>query len=394
MFPLVGPGQRFDAPRALAKTTNRLSELERRILIELLTMKFSLLLLCGRRKAFRDRSSFTAWVCLSILLAAGCDSKTEIDSSVYQPPLTALSALGTEAGNAILAQGQLAPARGILTIVAPPGDRVLQLDVAEGDWIQFGQRLGRLESHRAKQIELDVAETQLKEARMKLDADESVAKARLQVAQVELQKAELKVQESIDQFQRAEASGGTLDLARQRVKLAANKLTQLRQTADNMNTSRLVSTGTIEQQDLEVQQAKSDLQSARLDAESAIAAGKLSVEAAKGEIRAAELAIKSATASSPLESISKRIELLRLQVAAAELTSPFDGEVLAIDIGPGEATTGMPIMRVANTHDMVCRVEMNVAELPRVKMGARATITSPAFRGVMSGEVQSISSMM
>ena len=37
---------------------------------------------------------------------------------------------------------------------------------------------------------------------------------------------------------------------------------------------------------------------------------------------------------------------------------------------------------------------MNVAELPRVKVGARATITSSAFYGAMGGEVTSISSMI
>ncbi len=334
------------------------------------------------------------WIGLFILVAAGCDAKPEKSSKSFQPPLTALSALGTDAGNAILAQGQLAPAGGILSIVAPPGDRVLQLQVAKGDWITIGQPLGKLESHQAKLIQLAVAETQLREAESKLAAEKSVAQARLQVAQIELQKAELRVAESVQQLEQAESAGGALDVAAKRVELAEKKLDQLRQAAGNLTTGSLVSAGTVEQQSLEVQQAKSDLQSARQNAVSAIESGKLSVESARREIRAAELSIESATASSPIDSIRKQIELLRLQVSTAELTSPFEGKVLAIDIGPGEATTGMPIMRVADTKHMICRVEMNVAELTRVQPGARATITSPAFYGAMGGEVKSVSSMI
>ena len=331
---------------------------------------------------------------LPILLAAGCDAKPKIATEPSTTPLTALSALGTDPGNAILAQGQLVPAGGVLAVVAAPGDRVQRLDVAEGDWIKPGQSLGRLESHQAKQIELSIAETQLKEAESKLAAEQSVAEARLHVAKVGLQKAELQVKDAIEQLERAEQPGGALDLAEQRVALANKKLAQLQNASNNLATGALVSDATIDQQSLEVKQAESDLKSTRKNAEASIETGKLSVESAKREIRAAELSIESAKASSPLDSIRKRIELLRLQVATAELTSPFEGEVLAIDIGPGEATTGLPILRVADTTKMVCRVEMNVAELPRVKKSSRATITSPAFSGVMGGDVKSISSMI
>ena len=242
---------------ATAKRAHSLLKLDRHILIESLTMNFSKPLWPNRLTTHRRRTYLTRLLCLSILLAAGCDAKTTTNSPTHPPPLTALSALGTDAGNAILAQGQLTPAKGMMSIIAAPGDRVLELDVAEGDWIKVGQRLGRLESHQAQQIQLAVAETQLKEAESKLAAEESVAQARLQVARVELRKAELKVRESIDQLERAETSGGMLDLARQRVELADNKLAQLRQAAENVNTSRLVSAGTVDQQELEVQQAKS-----------------------------------------------------------------------------------------------------------------------------------------
>ena len=358
-------------------------------------MNSSFLFYCKRPIASRQ-SRVATFGCagLVILITVGCDVETAQETEVFQQPLTALSALGTEAGNAILAQGQLAPDGGILSVVAKPGDRVVELNAEVGDWVNVGQSLGKLESYKANQIQLSVAQAQLKEAESKLAAEESVARARLQVAEIELRKAEQQLRDSIEQLEHAEREGGALNLASQHVDLAERKLAQLRQAAGKVTTGALIPAGTVEQQALEVQQAKYDLHSARQSSESAIESGKLSVESAKREIRAAELAIESAAASSPIESIRKQIDLLKLQLAASELTSPFEGKVLAIDVGPGEATTGMPIMRVADTRQMVCRVEMNVAELPRVKKAARATITSSAFYGAMGGEVTSISSMI
>jgi len=334
------------------------------------------------------------WLTLTILLIPGCNGKPESAMPSTEAPLTALSALGAKAGNAILAQGQLAPSGGILSVVAPPGDRVVQMHVSEGQWVDQGQTLGRLESYHVRQIELAVAESKLREAESKLAAEQAVARARLEVAKIELQKAEWTMRQSTEQWEQAELPGGKLELAGQRVRLAENQLSQLRRAVADTTAPRIVSAATIDQQELEVNQAKSDLQAARREAESAIETGRLAVAAATQEILATELAIESAVASSPLESIRKQIELLEVQLSMSELKSPIAGRVMAIDVGPGEATTGLSILRIADTQSMICRVDMNVADLPRVKPGGRATITSAAFSGVMGGDVTEISSLI
>ena len=323
---------------------------------------------------------------------AGCTSDPP------QPPptemaaaLPALEALGAAPGEAIVAQGQLEPAGGVIAIAAPPGDRVQQILVSEGDEVTEGQTLGRLESLEARRAELAVAQTRLDEARAKLQAEQTVADARLEVAAVGLKQAQLQLQQATEQLETAEAEGGRLDLLGQRVELAQNKLSQLQEANRDPAAGRLVNASTLAQQQLEVQQAQADLNAARQEAEAGIAQARLAVEAAQKDLQAAELAVQAAQAGSPIASLEGQVNLLRLQVESTQLVSPIDGTVLAIDVGAGESTSGAPLMRLADTTRMVCRAEVHVAQLPRVQVGARAAITSAALDQPLAGHVQSIS---
>lgn len=327
----------------------------------------------------------------ALVFVLGCDPK---------PParvpnrLPALSALGTEPGQAIVAQGQLKPAGGILPITAPPGDRVESIAVKVGNKVEVDQILGRLASQRADEIELEIAQTRLREGRQKLAAEQEVARARLEVANVELEQAQLKVQQATERLRQAEADGGRFDLLQRRVRMAQNQLEQLREASADPTAGRLVTERTIEEQQLQVNEALDDLQRARGEAEAGIESGELAVESARKEIRAAELAIDSAEASASLDSLQKQIELLQLKLESTQLKSPIEGTVLSIGIGEGEPTTGRPILQLANTSQMVCRAEVNVAELPRLQLGAQATITSPAIEEALYGTVDAISPLI
>lgn len=340
-----------------------------------------------------DRPSLLVWACLVAVsvFVPGCDPK---------PParlpnrLPALSALDTDPGHAIVAQGQLKPAGGILPITAPPGDRVESIAVKVGSQVEADQILGRLASQRADEIELEIAQTRLREGRQKLAAEQEVARARLEVANVDLEQAQLRVQQATQQLERAEAEGGRFDLLQQRVRIAQDRLQQLREAAADPTAGRLVTERSIEEQQLQVDEALDDLENARREAEAGIEAGELAVESARREIRAAELAIESAEAGASLDSLQKQIELLELKLDATQLKSPIEGTVLSIDIGEGEPTTGRPIMQLANTSQIVCRAEVNVAELPRLSLGAQASVSSPAIDGVLYGTVDAISPLI
>ncbi len=299
-----------------------------------------------------------------------------------------------EAMTFVGAQGQLAPQDGVLAVMAPPGDRVAKITVREGETVSAGDLLLELESLTAKRIELDVAETKLDEGRAQLQAEQASATARLEVAQAKLKQAQTQVEQSRGKLKIAESPGGSLDLLRRAAELGQRKLDQLRSASNDPKTSRLVSENKLDEESLKISETRAQYEAAKIDAQDAIETAELSVAAAKQEIVAAEKSMLAAEASGSLASLEKQIELLRLNVKTAQLVSPTAGRILSIDTMPGQATTTMPLLRLADTSKMVCIAEINVADLGRVRPGQAAEINSPGLSRTLHGTVRRIESMI
>lgn len=327
------------------------------------------------------------------VLSVGCDGGKE----ALRPTATrlpAIEALGSEIDGAVVAQGTLEPARGVLPVMGPVGDRLVELSVSEGDTVEAGEELGRVRSLEVRSQELRVARTQLEEARGRTESERRVSEAKLEVARVELSKAELQLKQAEERFDRSEADGGRLDLLREAVELAENRLEQLREASRDSGAGRLVRSSDVNQQELEVRQARASWEAARQEAVEGIESGKLSVEAAGMELKAAELTAEAGQSATPLESLEQKVELLELQLEAIRLVSPIDGKVLSVDVTPGESLSTRPIAHVADTSEMVCRAEVNVADLGRISVGREARVSSPALSRPLSGTVRSISRMV
>lgn len=329
---------------------------------------------------------------LSLILAMGCDEPVAEDGGPRRLP--ALVALGAKPGGAIVAQGQLEPAAGILPIVAPPGDRVESIQVQEGQQVKAGDPLGKLASQAAKELELEIATARRDEVIAKAKAEEATAVAKLDVAKVGLRQSMLAVDQAVKNLEEAESEGGKLALLAQQLAIAEAKLDQLRAAAGDRDTGRLVTQSGLEQQQLVVDQTRSQLATARREAKQKIADSTLAIEAAEKEIRAAELAIESGKASAGIQTMDKQIELLKLQLQSIKLVSPIDATVLSIDTRAGEPVGAAPIMRIADTRQMIVRAEVNVADLHRLAIGANATVTSSALEGALRGKVASISQLI
>ncbi|TWT94285.1 HlyD family efflux transporter periplasmic adaptor subunit [Neorhodopirellula pilleata] len=338
---------------------------------------FGMILGCDRIPLFSDDSTYR-----SASPGAGHDP---VDES-SQPS-------GGFAGK-IVAQGTLQPQTGVLRLMAPPGDRVIRIAVNEGEIVEPGDLLVELESARAKQVELDVAQTKLDEGKQRLAAEASAAQARLQVARAKLRQSEAELQQAQTKLRIAEGEGGELDLLRRAADLAQRKLDRLRDAANDPSTRRLVSDDQLEEEGLKIEESRAGYESAKADAKDAIAAGRLAVEAAEQEIIAAERAIEAAAATGSIGSLEKQIELLKLSLEMAKLKSPIRGRVLSIDSMVGQATTTMPLMHLADTTEMICIAEINVADLNRVEPGQTAIITSPGLVQPLTGTVQKIHPMI
>ncbi len=334
------------------------------------------------------------WGAFAVGLTGCQDGSAPVDQFEDVTAVPALAALGASGDQAILAQGQLLPSNGVISVIAAPGDRIQSLQVTAGQAVKTGQTLGRLESQAAREGELAVALAQRKEAEAQAAAEQAVAEAKLEVARTQLEQARLQVQQAKEKFALAQASGGKLDLLDQQVALAESKLAQMRNASSDPAAGRLITASTLDQQQLAVDQARSDLAAARAEARAASQAGDLAVKAAEQELRAAEVAITSGKAALPVESLDEQINLLQLQLDASKLISPIDGTVVAVHMHPGQPTTGQPILQIADLSNMICKVEVNVSQLSKVKPGARASITSAAIDGSLQGTVRSISRLI
>ncbi|MCM2369142.1 HlyD family efflux transporter periplasmic adaptor subunit [Aporhodopirellula aestuarii] len=294
----------------------------------------------------------------------------------------------------VVAQGQLQPLGGVLSVMAPPGDRVARVAVSEGETVAKGDLLVELESLRAKTIELDVAEMKLAEGKARLEAEEAAANARLRVAQMKLEQAQTQLEQSREKLRIAEGPGGSLDLLRRAAELGERKLDRLRTASDNPNMQRLVSENKLEEESLKISETRAQYEAARVDARNAIETAELAVEAAKQDIVAAEKSIAAARASASLGSLEKQIQLLRLNIETAKLISPTAGRILKLDTMTGQATTTMPLLHMADTSQMVCIAEVNVADLRRIEVGQTAEITSPGLSDKLTGTVRRINQMI
>ncbi len=349
---------------------------------------------CGlarRNKAVALASRVTLAAVLAI--SSGC-RRSDADRPSVDGRLPVLVALGAEPGQAIVAQGQIEPESGVIPIVATPGDRIASIGVTEGQQVKAGDVLGKLIGQSVRELELEVAIARRDEALTKVAAESAAAMAKLDVAKVGLQQAKSQVQQAVKNLATAEAEGGRLNLLSQQLTLAENKLKQLKAAMTEPGGSRLATPSAIEQQQLAVDESRSQLESARREANQNLDDAKLAVQAAEKEVKANELTIESAKAASGIPTMDKQIELLKQQLEATKLVSPIQAKILSIDAKVGEPTTTAPIIRLADTSHMIVRAEVNVVDLQRVQVGAKATLTSAALLQPLTGKVKSISRLV
>nr|WP_255713054.1 ABC exporter membrane fusion protein [Rhodopirellula sp. JC740] len=322
---------------------------------------------------------------------AGCDltGVNRPDQSVDPSQPTQTVAL-----QRVMALGTLEPRGGVLSVMAAPGDRVARILVEPGQEVSAGTVLMELESLPARQLELNIAQTKLDEAKRRIAAERAAGEAKLQVAKSSLEQAENKLADAKEQFKESKADGGELNLLKQAAELGQRRLRQLEAASRDPSRQRLVSENSLDAEALKVSEAQARYESALRNAEKAIDDGRFAVDSAQQEIRATELSLIAAEQSASLESLKQQIELLKLNVATSRLVAPTKGRVLQIDATIGTATGVAPLMHMANTSEMVCVAEVNVADLGRIQEGQTAVIRSPALKETIEGTVSRIHSLI
>ncbi len=325
-----------------------------------------------RRPLHRGMLPSVFWLAL-FLPTAGC-----IDSSRRAGPTA--SSRGS-AQKKVMAQGQILPADGFIQLAAPPGDVVEEVLVAVGSQVTANQPLVKMRSEAVRAAQRRTLIHRIGEA----EKERAIAIDR---AQRQVALAKLKLDQLEAQTRALERKAGLLKFARQQVEAAEKVLRQLESISGDNLTNEFVGQIEIDRQRVAVGEATLSYKQQEENQRQAADDLRWAQKAAQQEITAAEVMLKSATESEALKTLQLELATLDRQTEAAQIISPDEGVIVAINATKGEASVRLPLIEMANNNRLVCEVEINEMDAAHVQEGQPATIRSRAFGSTsLSGHV-------
>jgi HlyD family secretion protein len=269
--------------------------------------------------------------------------------------------------NAVHAIGRLEPTRGVITVGGLVGDRIQKLHVKEGDAVEQGQVLAELASRTLRLLEQEALKAQIAEAESRRTAEAAAADSRIQVAEVNLKKARANQAELAAQQKQVTLAESNLELAKRDL-----------QRYEGLP-GALVSKQELERQRLLVNKAEAELAAATAALDRLTESAPLAEAAALAELKAAQAAKEAALSAIPVESLQKKLEAAEIQTQETLITAPIAGTVLRIFTREGELIAGKPILQLADLNRLICVAEVFEGDLPRIRVGQRAKVSSGAF---------------
>jgi HlyD family secretion protein len=251
--------------------------------------------------------------------------------------------------------GRIEPGDGIVSISTRgiPGQPSIieRLNVHEGDLVKTGEVVAVLDSRR-----------QLEDAIRSLEAQVKVAQNRVEVVRSGPRKGDLAAQQAEIARLEATLAGAQIDAARY----------------DELYEKRAATVIERDQRRLQVETARQAVNEARSRLQSLQEIRDVDVQLAEAEVVAATTAVEKA----------------RTELEASSIRAPFSGRVLTIHAHPGEEIGPRGVIEIGRTDKMYVIAEVFESDVPRVKVGQNATITSEAFSKPWSGVVESIGSQV
>lgn len=223
-----------------------------------------------------------------------------------------------------------------INVAAKLPGRVNEITIHEGEFVQQGQVLARLDTA-AQEAQLHQAEAQQRQAQS------AVAAARSQVT--------LRESERI-------AANAVLAQRKAELKLAQSRYNR---------TQQLASQGSMSQQDLD------NAQAALIGAEAAIAATQAQVAAADAAIEAAKTAVVGAQSS--VEAAAAMVERLLVELSESALVAPRAGRIQFIIAREGEVVgAGGRVINMIDLRDVYMTFFLPTAVVGKLALGSEARI--------------------
>lgn len=284
----------------------------------------------------------------------------------------------------VVAQGRLVPFGGIVSVPAPPGQRVESIFVAEGDAVVAKTtELAKLADNDLFELQVQMAAAKRSDAELEIEQKVVTAEINLRTAKAALESARLNLKQVLARKDQ--------DIVAKQIEAARQKLERMRQLAQDSQTANLISEQDLDDQAILLDKSEYDrqlgeisLQHARETAELAVRNAELNVVSAQ---RSLDLANQLRTGNKSLQLAES---IAQTQLANSRMIAPVDGTVLKIFVKSGEAAMNAPLMQIGNLARMECVAEVNDRMVRQVRIGQRATIKSAALPHDLSGVVRHI----
>jgi len=244
----------------------------------------------------------------------------------------------------VTALGRVTPGRTVISIAAQPGSRILRLDVVEGQGVAAGDVLATLEAYPLRLAERDAANVALNEARERLDTEVVYGTAMIAQSTEAVRVLQLATDHERSELKRIEA---------------------------------LIASQTAPQKALDDQRFLLDSKEAELTK-------------ANADLRSAEAALARARSQVGVKPAEAQVKVAEAQLELTLIRAPMAGEILKIFNYPGERIGDGPVLQMGDTGDMHVVAEVRETDVAAVRVGQRATITSPALPAPVSGTVAEI----
>ncbi|MBD6619780.1 HlyD family efflux transporter periplasmic adaptor subunit [Komarekiella sp. 'clone 1'] len=252
--------------------------------------------------------------------------------------------------SSVVALGRLEP-QGKITRVSAPTTidgtrmRVTKLLVKEGDRVQAGQIIARLDVYERYQAALELATKQLNVAQAQLQKSRSTSgetaaqQARIARLKTELDTAKTEYQRYQELFQEGAISASLLDSKQLVVSNVQGQLDEAKATLEQLRDTH-----------------KANEQLAQAEVESAIAA----------------------------------VARTKADLNLADVKAPIAGQILEIHTRSGEVVSEQGIVELGQTNQMLVVAEIYETDIGRVQLGSRAIIISSGFTDELHGNVEQI----
>ncbi|MGF1575420.1 MAG: efflux RND transporter periplasmic adaptor subunit [Cyanophyceae cyanobacterium] len=279
------------------------------------------------------------------------------------------------------ALGRIEPQGEVILVGGLLGERIGELLVSQGQRVNAGDPLVRLESYGERQAERDYAASQLAEAELRLRAEVAYAQSQITEAQTRIQQ--------IDQPQAAQIQSQQATVRQLEIELLDAQRNQAR--FQSLYSDGAVSQLELDQRQLAVQQAQEALNSAQASLSQIDQSRLLDLENARAQLLSAEANLLRAQTSVQVQSLSRNLELAAARLERTIIRAPQSGQILRIESRAGETIRdNRGILQLANTDQMMVAAEIYETDIGRVQMGQQAQITSSGFPEILSGVVDQV----